>query len=401
MENEVIQLVSDIKAEIQAKLATSATKQDIADLSAKLVTLEEKGVKLETIAKMQEQLDDLSVKSKRNPTQNDLKAKILADLEAGIKSITNGQNVKGSFNLPYLPSDLKIVGTMLVSTNTTNAIPQDWQSEILKSPYRAVRMRSLIPVAPTSSDTVRYIVKSGKEGAVATRAEGAIKGQIDWNYAAQDAVVRSIAGFLVISKEMLSDMPYLTSELSMDLPEELRDVEDTQILTGDNQSPNLNGLLTAAGTFDGAGLYVATPNEYDVLVAAVTQITLLNYRPTAILLNPTDYSQLMLTRASHYNFVPQADLMQVMGVPIISNTAMTAGSFLVGDFVRGAKLHEREGVRVEFFEQDSTNVRYNLVTVRVEERVALAVKHPTAFVTGAFLDAKAILDNASTATTTS
>lgn len=401
MENEVIQLVSDIKAEINAKLASSATKSDIADLTQKIADLEAKGVSLETLAKMQDQLDNLSVKAQRNPTPEDVRAKMAQAIEDGIKSITVGKTVKGSFEMPVFPSDFKLVGTMTVAGSTTNAVPQDWQSEILKTPYRKVRMRSLVPVGQTSSNTVRYIAKTNKEGAIATRAEGNIKGQIDWEYIAQDAVVRSIAGFLVISKEMLADMPYLQSELMSDLPQELRDVEDTQMLTGDNNSPNLNGLLTAAATFTGAGLYVATPNEYDVLVAAVTQLTASNYDPTAILLHPKDYAQMLLTRASHYNFVPQADLMNVMGLPIVMNTAMTSGDFLVGDFVRGAKLFEREGVMVEFFEQDNTNVRYNLVTVRIEERVALAVKHPNAFVTGSFLDAKAILDNASTQTTTS
>ena len=93
MENEIIALVSEIKAELATKMAGSATKQDIADLTAKISGLEEKGVKLETIAKMQEQLDDLSVKSKRNPTQADLREKVIQDLEKGIKSITKDGNV--------------------------------------------------------------------------------------------------------------------------------------------------------------------------------------------------------------------------------------------------------------------------------------------------------------------
>lgn len=401
MENEVIQLVTDIKAEIAAKMATSASKQDIADLTKKISDLETAGVKLETIAKMQEQLDNLSVKAQRNQSPADMRAKLQQAITDGIKSISNGKTVKGSFDLPFYPSEIKLVGTMTVTGSTTNAVPEDWQAEIIKSPYRKIRIRSLLPVGPTTSDTIRYVAKTNKEGAIATRSEGAVKSQIDWEYVAQDAAVRSIAGFLRISKEMLADMAYLTSEITMDLQEELRNVEDTQLLSGTNIAPELNGLLTAASTFSGAGLYVATPNEYDVLVAAVTQIMLLDYTPTAIVLSPTDYAQLMLTRAAHYNFVPQSDLMNVMGVPMISNTAMTAGYFLVGDFVRGCKLFEREGVTVEFAEQDANNFTYNLVTVRVEERVALAVKHPTAFVTGAFLDAKAILDNASTQTTTS
>jgi hypothetical protein len=51
---------------------------------------------------------------------------------------------------------------------------------------------------------------------------------------------------------------------------------------------------------------------------------------------------------------------------------MTTGKTFIGDFSR-VKIVQSSGLAVQFFEQDSTNVRQNKVTVRAEAEVALAV----------------------------
>jgi hypothetical protein len=48
----------------------------------------------------------------------------------------------------------------------------------------------------------------------------------------------------------------------------------------------------------------------------------------------------------------------------------------------GANFLTQENMRIEFFEQDGTNVRDNKVTIRIEESVALPVYGSTYFVKG-------------------
>jgi len=81
-----------------------------------------------------------------------------------------------------------------------------------------------------------------------------------------------------------------------------------------------------------------------------------------------------------------------MGVKVVLNTAIAAGSFLIGNFGVGTQLLVREGVNVEFFREDGTNVRDGFVTVRVSERVALTNYLPNAFVKGTFAAAIADLE---------
>jgi hypothetical protein len=52
---------------------------------------------------------------------------------------------------------------------------------------------------------------------------------------------------------------------------------------------------------------------------------------------------------------------------------------IVGDWNQAKKV-VTDGLKVEFFEQDSDNVQRNLTTARVESRTVLAIDHPTAFI---------------------
>jgi HK97 family phage major capsid protein len=81
--------------------------------------------------------------------------------------------------------------------------------------------------------------------------------------------------------------------------------------------------------------------------------------------------------------------MFIMGVPVYAINGVVVGDFFVGDFALGSQLFVRQGVTLEFFEQDADNVTKNFVTVRVEERIALAVYTTQSIVYGTFAAALA------------
>ena len=60
--------------------------------------------------------------------------------------------------------------------------------------------------------------------------------------------------------------------------------------------------------------------------------------------------------------------------------AVAAGTALVANFAQAATLYRSGGVRVESSNSHADDFTNNLVTVRAEERVALAVRKPLAFV---------------------
>ena len=313
--------------------------------------------------------------------------------DGAIEAIAKGNARSASFEVK---ADMTVAADF-----TGEVIPADRVAGYKFDPTRSTHIRNLIPQGSTSSDVVRFVKESGYSNGAATAAEGATIGQSDFDFTASDANVRKIATYFRISEEMLADTPQLTSYLSARAPEKLLSVEDTQILSGNGSAPNLSGIITDAADFDvssGGAFYqsVEAANEFDVLIAALNQLALSNYDADYIMLHPTDFHKILLLKDSNNSYLKDqvyAGLQPAfMGVPVVVNTAITAGTFLTGNFGVGTQLWVRDNVGVEFFREDGTNVRDGFVTVRVSERIALTNYLPNAFVNGTFSTAKAALE---------
>ena len=71
-------------------------------------------------------------------------------------------------------------------------------------------------------------------------------------------------------------------------------------------------------------------------------------------------------------------------MPVATTTAMAQGNFLAGAFKRGAQIFDRQDATVEVSTEHSDFFIKNKVAIRAEERLALAVYKPAAFVKGGF-----------------
>ena len=109
---------------------------------------------------------------------------------------------------------------------------------------------------------------------------------------------------------------------------------------------------------------------------------------SGIVVNPTDYFSLLIlpgTGSGVYTVpfgftVTDAGSITVLGIPLVWSNAIASGQYLVGDFSNGAALWQRQGLTLQVFNQDSDNVQRNMLTIRVEERIALTVFDKTAFI---------------------
>ena len=71
-------------------------------------------------------------------------------------------------------------------------------------------------------------------------------------------------------------------------------------------------------------------------------------------------------------------------LPVVDTNAMPAGKFMLGAFDMAAQVFDREDATVEVSTEDADNFTKNMVTIRAEERLALAVFRPQSFVYGSF-----------------
>ena len=339
---------------------------------------------------VQKRLDSIEVSNKKFEAKNSKPTTFKSALkdainDGAIESFKKGNSRGAAFDIKAdMTTGADYTGEVIAATRVPG---------IKFDPANTTHIRNMVPIGTTTSDTIRYITESGYNDGVAAKAEGAALGQSDFDLTASTANIELVGTYLRLSRQMMEDTEQLTSYISSRVPSKLMAAEDDQLLGGNGVSPNLHGLRntgtvwsTGASGFGAADF--ATPQQFDVLITAVNQLAKFNYRPNYILLHPTDFHKILSLKDSDNRYlkdqVYQGLQPNFMGIPVMVNTAMAEGEFIVGDFATGAQLWVRENVSVEFFEQDTDNVQKNFITVRVQERIGFTTYLPNAFCRGSF-----------------
>ena len=304
--------------------------------------------------------------------------------DGAIESLQKGNASRSAFELKA--ADMTMANAYVGVVAGETVVPQ-----FKFDPSRKVHVREFLPIGTTDAQTIRFPKETGYDDGAAATAQGSALTQSDFDITATSVNVEKIGTFMTLTDEMLQDTPQLTSYLSARVPEKVLSEEDDQILNGDGTGANLNGLFTDGAVFSdtAAGIgTVTSANEYDVLVVALAQLAASNYQASAIMLNPADMHKIALLKSTQNEYLRQqlySGLQpQIMGVNIVKNTAVTAGNFILGDFNQATQLWVRENLSIEFAREHASNFTSNLVTVRVQERVALTNYQPNAIVRGVF-----------------
>jgi HK97 family phage major capsid protein len=393
MEENVKNQLDAISVAIDSKIEKgNAQAVELASQKSAELVKEQVG---DVVAKFNERMDAMEVANKKQ-----MNAGKKMTFKSALQEAIEGGAIEGMLKGNSRSASLVVKADMTIGADFTGeVIPADRVAGYKYDPTRPVHVRQLIPQGSTASDVVRFVKESGYSNGAAATAEGVTLTQSDFDMTASDANVRKIGTYFRISEEMLADTPQLTSYLSARAPEKLLEVEDTQILSGNGSAPNLSGITTDAAAFDLAGEFadaVDSANQFDVLIASLNQLAIANYSADTIMLHPTDFHKILLLKDSTAEYIKkdvyQGLQPQFNGVRVVLNTAITSGTFLVGNFAQGTQLWVRDNVNVEFFREDGTNVRDGFVTVRVSERVALTNYLPNAFVYGTFSTAIASLE---------
>jgi HK97 family phage major capsid protein len=392
---ELTNLAVDVKGEL--KKVSETTNWAITEVKDTLKVVKDETDKIKV---MQEQLDAISAKQSKIPGGGEQKETIESAIEKAvregadkIKAFSEG----GASRVVLATKGFRIKSTDM--TTPAGVVLPDQRPGIVVPPLYRVHVRDLVPVGMTSSNVYRFIQETAYTNSGNVTTEGSAKPQSDFTLANKDASVETIATFLKLSRQMLSDVDGIASYLSARGPQKLMVKEDYQLLSGSGTTPNILGLLTAASIQAyAAGITIAS-NGWDKLALAMAQLKSLGadgdveYEATAVLLNPLDYVTLITNKnATPYTypgniFKPEGGNMfsiNPLGIPVIPHSKIPQGTALVGDYAMGAQVLMREGLSLQFFEQDVDNVQKNMVTVRIEERLAFPIFHPDAFIKVSF-----------------
>lgn len=265
---------------------------------------------------------------------------------------------------------------------------------LIRPPEQPLLIRDLLMPGTTSSNALEYPREKVFTNNAAPVAELAQKPQSDITFEMVNTTVKTIAHWMYASKQIMDDAPQLASYINGRLIYGLKLVEEAQILTGDGTGQNLFGIIPQATAYDTTletALDIKNKNKMDVLCTAMLQVQNAFYPPSGIVLHPTDWAAITLSKDANGNYLiasPQGTVSQwLWSLPIVPSMSMEQGDFLVGAFRMAAQLFDREQANIAISYEDRDNFIKNAVTIRAEERIALAVYRPQAFVHGSFTTA--------------
>ena len=239
-------------------------------------------------------------------------------------------------------------------------------------------IRDLFGAEQISGSTLVYLVEGAIQGAPAVTAEGAEKPQVHFADPTQKTVsLAKVACHIKESDEYITDYPFLASAVNGRLLYELGLVEQNKLVTD---------LLATSGIQ--TGTYAATGTATDIadaiLQAAMDVQAQTGFNADAIAMNPADWYILRVGKDGddrYYGggyFGDQA-IPNIWGIPVCVSSAITSGTVVVGAFKTCGSVVTHGGVSVEAVNTNEDDFVKNLMTIRAEERMALAVRRPAGF----------------------
>ncbi len=270
-------------------------------------------------------------------------------------------------------------------TNTIGGTYDTRKPGVLPGAFLPLMIENILASAPTDSNAITYLKENVFTNAAAEVAEGAQKPQSSLTFTSVTDPVQTVAHFIKMTKQLAADNAAVAAYINVRMRYGLDLRVDGQLVNGNGTSPNLSGLMKAGNFtphgFSAAGLGAGF-TAFDLIRRTMAARYAAGYPVSGVLVNPADWASMELVKDSTGRYIlgdpSRATTPSVWGVPVYQSVSMTAGQFLAGNFALAATKYDRQGTTVELFEQDENNVQLNLVTLRAERRLCLAVDTPAA-----------------------
>ena len=342
-------------------------------------------LKLNAVA---EQLAELEQKAARSQQQGADQPKTLGEQfveDERVKSFIGQAQPRGRV-------DFQVKATITSATTDTAGAAGDLVQTtripgIVGLPSRRMTVRDLLTPGRMDGNALEYVKETGFTNNAGMVAEAAAKPQSDIKFDLQTTTAKVIAHHAKASRQILDDVAQLASYIDGRLRYGLAYKEETQLLNGDGTGQNLLGIIPQATAYS-APITLTGPTSIDVMRLAMLQAALAELPATGHILNPIDWAWIETLKDGDGRYIignPQGSIAPTLwGLPVVTTQAITVDKFLTGAFKMGAQVFDRWLARVEIATENEDDFVKNLITMLCEERLALAVYRPEAFIYGDF-----------------
>jgi HK97 family phage major capsid protein len=241
----------------------------------------------------------------------------------------------------------------------------------------------LLASGTTDSNSIVYMVETTFTNAAAAVAEGAAKPESTLVFDQLSEPVRKLAHWLPVTEEMLEDVSAIRSYIDARLRLGIQLEEEDQLLNGDGTAPNISGILDR--TIGAAVARDASQSNADAILEQIMALFASSFlMADGVVMNPADWATTIMTKSQAGDYLTAGPFSPIQsptlwGLPVVVTPTIVAATALVGPFKQAAQVFRKGGLRVEASNSHQDYFIKNLVAIRAEERLALAVYRPTAF----------------------
>uniref|UniRef100_UPI003F491F2A phage major capsid protein n=1 Tax=Streptosporangium sp. CA-235898 TaxID=3240073 RepID=UPI003F491F2A len=309
-----------------------------------------------------------------------------------------------TINAPVRELEAKDIFTLSGGTHTTFGFGHAENLGMQERMLRPGRVRDLFPAIRTDANMIYFMRQTGfvsnarpvPERVAADDVSPATGGPTDRfgraprsksSFKPFRAPIVNIRHMQDAHKNVLDDEPQLRDLLDRDMVDGVKMEEDFQILWGDGDGDNLEGLFNTPGVQEYEGL--SSDRASAQIRRAATRSLLAWFNPSGIVVHPYDWENIELEQDKQGGYVVAVSIAlggekQVWRMKLVDTSAMAQGQFLLGSFGYGAKLFDRAETTVSVSTENSDNAERSAVTIIAESRVGMAVTRPESFVVGKF-----------------
>lgn len=261
-----------------------------------------------------------------------------------------------------------------------SAFATDLDYNVVTAARTALVIRDLFGSETISGSSLTFLVEGAMEGSAKVTAEGAEKAQVHFADPTPVTIsLKKVTEYIKESDEYVEDYAFLASAVNGRLLYALGLTEQNELVA---DLVGTSGIQTDSTSWTADTKADALA---DIIFGALMDVQEQSgFAADAIVMNPATWQILRLGKDSNNQYYgggyfADGQGKQLWGVPVVVTTAVTNSQIIVGAFKTCGSVVQKGGVSVEMTNSNEDDFKKNLMTIRAEERLALAVRRPAGF----------------------
>lgn len=276
--------------------------------------------------------------------------------------------IKSGTKAELEPMRLK-VNSPMTPANTFSATTYLPQVQYLPGVTEIVRVEptfwDYIKKGRSASATLVWVNKYTPSGAADFIAPGVAKPGVSFKLQSETSNAKKVAASAKCTTELLEDIPGMQSFIEQELTYQLKYHLNQAVMSSTVSSTDIQGIQGLSTTYTLTTVATTNPNNWDAIIACVAQLRSGNlHGPVTAFVNPVDYANMILTKATSQGqlFVPAQS-----GVMIVEDNNVAVGYLQIGliDYYKIAIYKDMEIT----FGWENDDFTKNLVTAIIETRI--------------------------------